>query len=158
DSQGGSTLALRRELAARTFAHTASYDGRVAEFLGARITAKVDDFPHTLHRSFKRVDVLRYGENPHQRGALYVEQPVPAASVAVSRVPQGKTLSFNNMADDDAALECVKQFDEPACVIVKHANPCGVAVAPELGEAYDRAYATDPIIAFGGIIAFKRVL
>lgn len=158
DAQGGTTLRQRRRLAAQAFAHTAEYDGRIAEFLGARIDPEVEPFPPTLHLNFIRADVLRYGENPHQRGALYLEHPQPSATVGGSRMLQGKALSFNNLADADAALECVKQFDEPACVIVKHANPCGVAVAPDLQQAYDRAYATDPISAFGGIIAFNRPL
>ncbi|MBW8368158.1 MAG: bifunctional phosphoribosylaminoimidazolecarboxamide formyltransferase/IMP cyclohydrolase, partial [Arenimonas sp.] len=101
---------------------------------------------------------LRYGENPHQRGALYIEKDAPQGIVATARFLQGKELSYNNLADADAALECVKAFDAPACVIVKHANPCGVAVAADLMTAYDRAFAVDPTSAFGGIIAFNREL
>jgi phosphoribosylaminoimidazolecarboxamide formyltransferase / IMP cyclohydrolase len=177
-------LALRRALAAKAYAHTAEYDGRVASFLGAvaeqlndaragpeasdNLGAQADsvavapsqtlDFPPTLHITAHRAEVLRYGENPHQRAALYLERPLPGACVAGASFRQGKSLSFNNLADADAALECVKLFDEAACVIVKHANPCGVAVAATLLEAYERAYQTDPISAFGGIIAFNQPL
>ena len=99
---------------------------------------------------------MRYGENPHQKAAFYVERDLLEASVATARQLQGKELSYNNIADTDAALECVKQFDEaPACVIVKHANPCGVALGANIREAYERAYSTDPESAFGGIIAFN---
>ena len=157
---GGTELTQRRQLAARTYAHCARYDGQVAEYLGARAANpdQPEAHPPTLHLSLRRGEALRYGENPHQAAALYLEDPLPAASVAAARFMQGKTLSFNNLADADAALGCVKQFDEAACVIVKHANPCGVAVAHSLTEAYERAYATDPVSAFGGIIAFNRPL
>ena len=157
---GGSTATQRRQLAAKTFAHCATYDGQVAEYLGARaLDPHVPEaYPPTLHLSLRRGEALRYGENPHQGAALYVETPLPGGSVAAASVLQGKTLSFNNLADADAALECVRQFDEPTCVIVKHGNPCGVAMASTLAEAYQRAYATDPVSAFGGIIAFNRVL
>ena len=101
---------------------------------------------------------LRYGENPHQGAAFYRRQQAPAGSLATARQLQGKALSYNNIADSDAALECVKQFDSPACVIVKHANPCGVAVAENIMDAYDKAFKTDPTSAFGGIIAFNRPL
>jgi phosphoribosylaminoimidazolecarboxamide formyltransferase/IMP cyclohydrolase len=158
DLRGGTSERERRFFAGKVFAHTASYDGAISEFLGARRDSQVEMFPPTLHLNFVRGDVLRYGENPHQAGALYLEQPVPAGTVAAARVLQGKSLSFNNLADADAAFECVKQFDEPACVIVKHMNPCGVALAAQLDKAYDLAYQTDPISAFGGIIAFNRVL
>jgi len=147
-------------LAAATYAHTARYDGQVAEYLGARAAdpEAPQPFPPTLHLSLRRGETLRYGENPHQAAAVYLEHSLPSGSVAAAAVLQGKTLSFNNLADADAALECVKQFDEPACVIVKHANPCGVAVATTLTDAYERAYATDPVSAFGGIIAFNQPL
>jgi phosphoribosylaminoimidazolecarboxamide formyltransferase/IMP cyclohydrolase len=101
---------------------------------------------------------MRYGENPHQNAAFYAEHHVAEDSIATARQLQGKALSFNNIGDTDAALECVKQFDEPACVIVKHANPCGVAVADNILDAYEHAYQTDPESAFGGIIAFNRTL
>ena len=115
-------------------------------------------WPHTFNFSLDLASPLRYGENPHQRGALYVEKNAGSGIAATARFVQGKELSFNNLADADAALECVKAFDAPACVIVKHANPCGVAVAADLKTAYDRAYAVDPTSAFGGIIAFNRPL
>ncbi|MFO0043795.1 MAG: bifunctional phosphoribosylaminoimidazolecarboxamide formyltransferase/IMP cyclohydrolase [Pseudomonadota bacterium] len=156
---GGSTLAQRRAWAAKTFAHTARYDGIVAAWLGARVASTPQRFAPTLHLSFERGKPLRYGENPHQAGALYVERDPPAGSVAAATVLAGKELSYNNYADADAALACVQQLPErPACAIVKHANPCGVAVAGSIAAAYDRAYATDPTSAFGGIIAFNRPL
>jgi phosphoribosylaminoimidazolecarboxamide formyltransferase/IMP cyclohydrolase len=157
---GGTTAAFRRRLAAKAFAHTARYDGRIAMWLGARAAdAEPARFPPTLHLDFALADPLRYGENPHQSGALYVETPTPPGTVAGARVLAGKALSYNNLADADAALECVKRFpDAPACVIVKHANPCGVALADDLETAYARAFETDPTSAFGGIIAFNRPL
>ena len=158
---GGTTDAQRRGLAAKTYAHTAHYDGRIAQWLSPRAAdpAQPEVWPRTMHLSLSLASALRYGENPHQSGALYVERDAPQTGiVATARFLQGKELSYNNLADADAALECVKAFDAPACVIVKHANPCGVAVAATIGEAYDRAYATDPTSAFGGIIAFNRPL
>ncbi|MEO5626368.1 MAG: bifunctional phosphoribosylaminoimidazolecarboxamide formyltransferase/IMP cyclohydrolase, partial [Dokdonella sp.] len=157
---GGTRLGLRRRLAAKTYAHTARYDGLIANWLGARADAeRPEAFAPTLHLAFARKQNLRYGENPHQGGALYVEQNVPPGTVASARVLAGKELSYNNIADADAALECVKAFQKtPACVIVKHANPCGVALGANLEEAYDRAYACDPVSAFGGIIAFNHRL
>jgi phosphoribosylaminoimidazolecarboxamide formyltransferase/IMP cyclohydrolase len=151
---GGPDEALRGELAAKAFAHTALYDSAVASYLRGG-----GDFPALLNvRLEKRLD-LRYGENPHQRGAFYAETPAPSGTIAAARQLQGKELSYNNIADADAALECVKQFVKPACVIVKHANPCGVAVSLDgIGPAYDLAYQTDPTSAFGGIIAFNREL
>jgi phosphoribosylaminoimidazolecarboxamide formyltransferase / IMP cyclohydrolase len=153
---GGIDLALRRALAVKAFRHTARYDSLVAAYLGAD-----DLLPHSLTMSFDKLMDMRYGENPHQRAAFY-SQVRPGAdgrgTVAGLRQIQGKALSFNNVADTDAALECVKAFDEPACVIVKHANPCGVATGADLGAAYRRAFATDPTSAFGGIIAFNRRL
>ncbi len=159
-SHGGTTLNLRRRLAAKAFAHTARYDGVIANWLGARPEGeRIDPYSPTLNLSYELKQVLRYGENPHQGGALYVENHVPAGTVASARVLAGKELSFNNIADADAALECVKAFRKaPACVIVKHSNPCGVALGADLGEAYERAYACDPVSAFGGIIAFNRTL
>jgi len=157
---GGTTTAFRRRLAAKAFAHTSRYDGRIAMWLGARAgDSDSAVFPPTLHMDFRLADRLRYGENPHQTGALYVESPTPPGTVAGARVLAGKALSYNNLADADAALECVKRFDDgPACVIVKHANPCGVALGADLTEAYARAFDTDPTSAFGGIIAFNRAL
>ncbi len=157
---GGTTPAMRRAYAAKAYAHTAAYDGQIAEWLSPRIedADQPQGWPLTLHASLTLASPLRYGENPHQRGALYLERNAGTGIVATARFLQGKELSYNNLADADAALECVKAFDAPACVIVKHANPCGVAVAANLMDAYDRAYAVDPTSAFGGIIAFNREL
>jgi phosphoribosylaminoimidazolecarboxamide formyltransferase/IMP cyclohydrolase len=159
-SNGGTSLALRRHLATKVYAHTARYDGLIANWLGTRADAeKPEVFPSILHLAFERSQSLRYGENPHQSAALYVEKNVPPGTVAAARVLAGKELSYNNIADADAALECVKAFMKtPACVIVKHANPCGVALGVNLLEAYERAYACDPVSAFGGIIAFNHRL
>ena len=157
---GSVTDATRFELAAKVFEHTARYDGAIANYLGAIQTdGGRATFPRTISAQYRKAQEMRYGENPHQLAAFYVEAGARDASVATARQLQGKELSFNNIGDTDAALECVKQFDEtPACVIVKHANPCGVALAGSLREAYERAYATDPESAFGGIIAFNREL
>ncbi len=159
-AQNGTTLDQRREFAAKVYAHTARYDGAIANWLGARASPEqVDQFPPSLQLSFERKTVLRYGENPHQNGALYIERQAPPGIVAGARVLAGKELSYNNIADADAALECVKAFRKaPACVIVKHANPCGVALGTTALEAYESAYATDPVSAFGGIIAFNQPL
>jgi len=141
------------------FEHTARYDGAIASYLGARLGDEPEAFPRTFNLQFRLAQGMRYGENPHQGAAFYVEDRGREASVATARQLQGKELSFNNIADTDAALECVKQFDgAPACVIVKHANPCGVAIGATLLEAYDRAYRTDPESAFGGIIAVNGEL
>ena len=154
----GEGLALedRRRLAAKAYAHTASYDTAITRYLSASLEDDVlgERFLYAGSLSER----LRYGENPHQGAAFYVDQQAPAGSLAVARQLQGKALSYNNIADSDAALECVKQFENPACVIVKHANPCGVAVAGDIMDAYDKAFKTDPTSAFGGIIAFNRPL
>ncbi len=150
------TLEARRRLAAKAYAHTASYDTAITRYLGGALG---DDPLGDRHLyAGKLVEKMRYGENPHQDAAFYVDQQAPAGSLAAARQLQGKALSFNNIADSDAALECVRQFDAPACVIVKHANPCGVAVAGTILDAYDKAFRTDPTSAFGGIIAFNRRL
>jgi phosphoribosylaminoimidazolecarboxamide formyltransferase/IMP cyclohydrolase len=156
----GTTAGLRRRMAAKAFAHTARYDGLIANWLGSHMNSDhADPFPPQLQLSFTRRAELRYGENPHQTAALYLEAQPPVGTVATARVLAGKELSYNNIADADAALECVKAFHKtPACVIVKHANPCGVALGSSALEAYDRAYATDPVSAFGGIIAFNQAL
>ena len=147
----------RKRLAAKAFAHTASYDSAVASYL-ARVNAGGGDFPHSLALHFqKRLD-LRYGENPHQTAAFYSVADAQGASIGSAKQLQGRTLSYNNIADGDTAFECVRQFADPACVIVKHANPCGVAVANDTLSAYDRAFKTDPTSAYGGIIAFNRAL
>ncbi len=160
--QGSTTAQTRARLAAKAFAHTARYDTMVAGFLSGQQSLQSapphqEPFPAALALFFDRALQLRYGENPHQRAALYRDS-LARGGVAQAKMLQGKDLSFNNIADADTAIECVRQFDEPACVIVKHANPCGVAVAATPAEAYERAYRTDPTSAFGGIIAFNRPL
>ncbi len=148
--------ATRFNLALKSFEHTARYDTAIATYLG-----KINNsgFPDTLNLQFHRLQTMRYGENPHQNAAFYQEKNPPVGSIAAAKQLQGKELSYNNIADADAALECVKAFPEqPACVIVKHANPCGVAISDDLLGAYNLAYATDPTSAFGGIIAFNREL
>ena len=149
----------RYALMVKAFEHTAGYDGMIANHFGARDTDNTArDFSDTFNVQYFKTQEMRYGENPHQKAAFYTEANPTEASVATAKQLQGKELSFNNIADTDAALECVKQFDQPACVIVKHANPCGVSVAADIGTAYDLAFATDPESAFGGIIAFNREL
>jgi phosphoribosylaminoimidazolecarboxamide formyltransferase/IMP cyclohydrolase len=147
-------------LAAKAFALSATYDGAIADYLAAAggVAESAGTLPAFLSLSLKKAQEMRYGENPHQRGALYIEPGACAGSIAAARQLQGKGLSYNNVADADAALECVKSFAKPACVIVKHANPCGVATAENVGVAYERAYQTDPTSAFGGIIALNRSL
>jgi len=150
------SLESRRRLAAKAYAHTASYDIAITRYL----SKSLNDNPlgeRILHAG-KLVQRMRYGENPHQDGAFYIDQQAPKGSLATAEQLQGKALSYNNIADSDAALECVKQFASPACVIVKHANPCGVAVAGNILAAYEKAFQTDPTSAFGGIIAFNRPL
>ncbi|HLT90257.1 MAG TPA: bifunctional phosphoribosylaminoimidazolecarboxamide formyltransferase/IMP cyclohydrolase [Woeseiaceae bacterium] len=153
---GGLDDEYRRRLAARAFAHTAAYDTAITRYLSA--AAGEDVLGERFLWSGTRISSLRYGENPHQRAAFYRDAHPAAGSLAAARQLQGKDLSYNNIADADAALECVRQFQEPACVIVKHANPCGVALRDTLLAAYERAFATDPTSAFGGIIAFNRPL
>ncbi|EGG99212.1 IMP cyclohydrolase / Phosphoribosylaminoimidazolecarboxamide formyltransferase [gamma proteobacterium IMCC2047] len=158
DNNGGLSHASRFDLAVKAFEHTAQYDGAIANYLGCRLGEEVNSFPRTLNSQYIKVQDMRYGENPHQRAAFYTEANPAEASVSTATQLQGKELSFNNVADTDTALECVKPFAEPACVIVKHANPCGVALGADLLDAYNQAYATDPTSAFGGIIAFNREL
>ena len=149
------------KMAVKTFEHTANYDGHIANYLGKIVeetTEKKQLFANTFNAQFGKKQELRYGENPHQQAAFYVEKNNTTPSVSTAAQIQGKELSYNNIADTDAALECVKQFVEPACVIVKHANPCGVAIDESILNAYDRAFKTDPTSAFGGIIAFNRPL
>ncbi len=158
-SDGGVSDETRFSLAIKAYEHTALYDGAIANYFGRLVQpAEAQTFPRTINQQYKHVQSMRYGENPHQAAAFYVNQEVTEASVSSAQQHQGKALSFNNIADTDAALECVKQFDAPCCVIVKHANPCGVAIADSIEEAYQRAYSTDPESAFGGIIAFNRPL
>ncbi|SDU19045.1 bifunctional phosphoribosylaminoimidazolecarboxamide formyltransferase/IMP cyclohydrolase [Halopseudomonas salegens] len=166
---GGLSYAERFDLALKAFEHTAAYDGMIANYLGTidqtRDSLSTDDraaFPRTFNSQFIKAQDMRYGENPHQAAAFYKEAAPADACIATAIQLQGKALSYNNVADTDAALECVKSFSKPACVIVKHANPCGVAVVPEadggIRQAYELAYATDSESAFGGIIAFNREL
>jgi len=158
-ASGEVPAAMRFRLGAKAFAHTAAYDGAISNYLSsldAQGTRR--EYPQVLSLQFTRIDELRYGENPHQTAAFYRdERPVPGG-IASYRQLQGKALSYNNLADADAAWECVKGFSEPACVIVKHANPCGAAVGATLGAAYAKAFKTDPVSAFGGILAFNRAL
>ncbi len=169
-----STLAQTRfTLAISAFEHTAAYDGMIANYFGKQLpayseqeqeqeqtpsTANPSLFPRTFNQQFIKKQDMRYGENGHQQAAFYTELEPQEASIATATQLQGKALSYNNIADTDAALECVKEFDEPACVIVKHTNPCGVAIGESIFDAYERAYKTDPTSAFGGIIAFNRPL
>lgn len=155
---GAVTQPTRFDLAVKAFEHTAAYDGAIANYLGRLVEGGNEDFPRTFNSQFTKRQDMRYGENPHQKAAFYAEANPTEACVATARVLQGKELSYNNVADTDAAFECVKAFSEPACVIVKHANPCGVAVAEDIHKAYDLAFKTDPTSAFGGIIAFNRKL
>lgn len=157
-SHGGTALSLRRALAAKAYAHTARYDGLVSSWLCAHNDGEhADPFPPNLHLSLERRQKLRYGENPHQSAALYVERQLPDGIVAGAQLLAGKELSYNNLADADAALECVKAFStRAACVIVKHGNPCGVALGDDPLQAYDVAHACDPTSAFGGVIAFNQ--
>jgi phosphoribosylaminoimidazolecarboxamide formyltransferase / IMP cyclohydrolase len=155
---GATTSELRAALAAGAYAHTAQYDTMVAQWLMRQHRVTPAGFPPTLPLVFTKVQDLRYGENPHQQAAFYRPVAGPAAGIAGAHCVQGKELSFNNIADADTAIECVRQFAAPACVIVKHANPCGVAQAGDLALAYEAAYRTDPVSAFGGIIAFNREL
>ena len=158
DNDGATSLETRFNLAINAFEHTAAYDGAIANHFGKWVPGGSEQFPRTFNTQFHKVQEMRYGENPHQGAAFYIEAQPTEAGIATARQVQGKELSYNNVADTDAALECVKNFDSPACVIVKHANPCGVAQAATIGEAYDLAFATDTESAFGGIIAFNREL
>jgi len=166
---GGLTYAQRFDLMLKAFEHTAAYDGMIANYLGGvdqtaetLSTEGRSQFPRTFNTQFVKAQEMRYGENPHQSAAFYVEAKPAEVGIATATQLQGKELSFNNVADTDAALECVKSFVKPACVIVKHANPCGVTVCPDdeggIRQAYELAYATDSESAFGGIIAFNREL
>ncbi|MCL1056635.1 bifunctional phosphoribosylaminoimidazolecarboxamide formyltransferase/IMP cyclohydrolase [Shewanella gelidimarina] len=164
-NNGSTTLETRFDLAIAAFEHTAAYDGMIANYFGTKVPAHSKDechedskFPRTYNTQLVKKQDLRYGENSHQTAAFYVDTHIDEASVATAVQLQGKALSYNNIADTDSALECVKEFNEPACVIVKHANPCGVAIGENLLEAYNRAFQTDPTSAFGGIIAFNREL
>ncbi len=153
---GATSYNTRFDLAIKAYEHTAAYDGMIANYFGRLVPGGNENFPRTFNTQFVKAQDMRYGENPHQNSAFYVEANAKDASVSTASQLQGKELSFNNIADTDAALETVKLFDEPACVIVKHANPCGVACADSLLEAYKLAFETDKESAFGGILAFNR--
>jgi phosphoribosylaminoimidazolecarboxamide formyltransferase/IMP cyclohydrolase len=158
NNSGALSLKTRFDLAIAAYEHTAAYDGAIANYFGRLVTSGSENFPRTFNTQFIKVQDMRYGENPHQKAAFYRETNLGEASIASAKQLQGKELSFNNVADTDAALETVKLFREPACVIVKHANPCGVSEAGDILSAYEKAFATDPESAFGGIIAFNREL
>jgi phosphoribosylaminoimidazolecarboxamide formyltransferase/IMP cyclohydrolase len=160
ENQNCITGATRFRLAIKAFERIAAYDAAISNYIGA-----IDEegnnsgqFPATLTGQFVKAQDMRYGENPHQKAAFYIQPELGEASVSSAQQIQGKALSFNNIADTDAALECVRSFQQPACVIVKHANPCGVAIAADIGIAYQKAFETDPTSSFGGIIAFNREL
>ena len=158
NNDGALEQATRFDLSVQAFEHTAHYDGAIANYLGKKVLGDDENFPRTYNSQYIKKQTMRYGENPHQQAAFYVESNASEASVSTATQLHGKELSFNNVADTDAALETVKQFKGSACVIVKHANPCGVAVADSQLEAYEKAFATDPESAFGGIIAFNETL
>ena len=157
--QGDVSYDTRFGLAKKVFAHTAQYDGAITNYLSAlgpdRQHATRSAYPETLNLQFTKVQDMRYGENPHQSAAFYRDTAPVAGALANYRQLQGKELSYNNIADADAAWECVKTFDGSACVIIKHANPCGVALGVDAADAYAKALQTDPTSAFGGIIAFN---
>ena len=156
---GEVSAATRSSLAAKVFAHTAGYDGAISNYLSS-LDAKGarQEYPRVLSLQFSKLEDLRYGENPHQTGAFYRDSQPSAGGIAAYRQVQGKELSYNNIADADAAWECVKSFHDLACVIVKHANPCGAALGGSPAAAYASALKTDPVSAFGGIVAFNRAL
>ena len=164
DQTGGTSYGLRLQLATKVYAHTSAYDGAIANYLSslnvaepAQDTAPArNTWPNILTLQVYQKQVLRYGENSQQRSAFYVDPYCPAGLLSNFAQLQGKELSYNNIADSDAAWDCVRSFDAPACVIVKHANPCGVATADSALDAYLKAFKTDPTSAFGGIIAFNR--
>ena len=158
ENDGCTSFETRFDLAIKAYEHTAAYDSAIANYFGQLVEGGKDKLPRTINLNFKKAQDMRYGENPHQASAFYTEESQTEASIANAKQLQGKELSFNNIADTDAALETVRMFNQPACVIVKHANPCGVAEAENIADAYENAYATDPESAFGGIIAFNREL
>lgn len=166
DATGNTSYGLRLALATKVYAHTAAYDGAIANYLSSLTTTEPvqtdvparDEWPQTLTLQVQQQQIMRYGENPHQSAAFYRDAEVGAGLLANYEQLQGKELSYNNIADADAAWECVRSFDSGACVIVKHANPCGVALGESAAIAYDNAFKTDPTSAFGGIIAFNQVV
>jgi phosphoribosylaminoimidazolecarboxamide formyltransferase / IMP cyclohydrolase len=159
EQNGGTTRETRLALARKAFAHVAYYDAIISHYFATLSPSKeADYFPKTLSLPLSKIEVLRYGENPHQKAAFYRLQNSCQGTISKAVQHSGKALSYNNIADADAALECVKQFKESACVIVKHANPCAVALGDNQLEAYQRAFNADPLSAFGGIIAFNTDL
>ncbi len=159
-NNGSVSDSYRFQLAQKAFSHTARYDGAISNYLTALESkdSQRKPFPDQLNLSFTLAQPLRYGENPHQQAAFYRDTTDVTGSLAGYHQLQGKELSYNNIADTDAAWACIKTFDQPACVIIKHANPCGVAVAATPLQAYQKAFATDPVSAFGGIIAINRTV
>ncbi len=156
---GALSNSTRFALSVAAFNRIANYDGAISDYLSSlQRDGERNEFPGQANGRFVKIQDLRYGENPHQRAALYRDLYPASGSLVTARQLQGKELSYNNLADADAAWECVKSFELPACVIVKHANPCGVAVGADCKEAYAKAFSTDPTSAFGGIIAFNRRL
>jgi phosphoribosylaminoimidazolecarboxamide formyltransferase/IMP cyclohydrolase len=151
---GALSLATRERLAAAAFTRTAAYDRAISAYFARRI--ETEAFPAALDLQLERRQSLRYGENPHQRAAFYVEPDAPPASVACAEVLHGKELSYNNLLDLDSALNLVREFSEPAAVVIKHNNPCGAAIAATLVDAFRKAYEGDPLSAFGGILGFNR--
>ena len=154
-NKGSISQERRSFLAAKAFNHTANYDTVISDYLSSLTE---DEFPDRIFAKFSKKEVMRYGENPHQKAAFYINDTKQGNGVGSATQLQGKQLSYNNIADTDAAYECVKAFEEPACVIVKHANPCGIATDKNILIAYEKAFASDPTSAFGGIIAFNRKL
>ena len=158
ESDGAVSADMREQLAAKAFRYTADYDHVINTFLVSRLGHDKERLPEVLNLRFRKKQDLRYGENPHQQAAFYVDNETKPGTVAGAAQRQGKELSYNNIADTDAALDCIRSFHGPACCIVKHANPCGVAESADVATAYELAYATDPTSAFGGIVAFNRSL
>jgi len=158
ENQGSVSAKTRLALARKVFLLTSKYDAAIFDYLQKISQEKPSRFPEILRLEFRKAQTLRYGENPHQEGAFYVESNPPGGSVASARQLGGKELSFNNLLDANSALELVQEFDQNAVVIVKHNNPCGVGCAPVMVEAYRRARETDPVSAFGGVVAFNRAL
>ena len=158
EASGQTSIDTRSRLAAKAFAHTAEYDAAISAYLQRAQQLPIERFPERLPLLLEKVQDLRYGENPHQRAAWYRAGAARSGSIGAARMLQGKELSFNNLQDADTAIECVRQFAGPACAIVKHANPCGVALAATLAQAYELAHRTDPTSAYGGIIACNRAL
>jgi phosphoribosylaminoimidazolecarboxamide formyltransferase/IMP cyclohydrolase len=153
---GSVTPALRRELAMKVFQHTARYDSLIAGYLEKQVQGSEVKFPAMLSLQFERVETLRYGENPHQQGAFYRELHAKEPAVSRGKILHGKAMSYNNFLDANSALELVKEFDQTAVAIIKHNNPCGCALGATPVEAYVKARATDPVSAFGGVLAFNR--